>query len=1176
MFRSSRKLLFLSALAVLVCVLGAFGYAQNAQKVQSQVVSADDFNQFSWRWVGPMAFAGRVSGFAVPRGQSQTYYVLMATGGVWKTIDGGIHFEPIFDKPGVSLNMGWMAIAPSKSDVLYLGTGEPMHARASSHGNGVWKSTDAGKTWTNIGLTKSYFIPKIEVDPKNPDIVYVAAEGKLYDNEMDCERGLFKSIDGGKTWTNVFASVAKDRGVGDFVIDPRNSNIVIAAAYKTFRRAWTYMDRHLGNDLYKTTDGGKTWTKLTNGIPQGVAFGRIGLAIYEKNPSIVYARVDEGTIVGFPERDGVANFRVAVAGGRGGGGGGRGGFGVALGTQLLPADFTFAQFQAHKINPEAAALAPKFTPVTGANEAEVVKKFNDLIADKDFISKSGADVAKMMAAARKLYPTNESLLKMLTEVEKVTKKPAAAADSTEAKARQQLVNRSVIEVLYAGAVASLQPVERNGVVYRTDDQGKAWKRMTEYKLPAAVAPAARVEEADDDLDAAAAQSDSVQDARPQAAQAPATAKPATPAPAQGARGARGQAATTPAAANANGSAQVNQTEGGYYGRIIIDSNDAKVVYCGDTNTTVSRDSGKTFQPTGWDGNGKTHVDHRVVWVDPLNSQHILSGNDGGSSETWDGGKHWKQSSTINAQQFYNVFVDNEQPYNIMGGTQDNGAWLGPSQNRNSYGMFSSDWKYLPTGDAFYVVRDWVNPEWVYYESQFGGSSRMNLKNGEVQSLAVRLTPEQVAAGEPALRYQWNAPIVLSPHNPAIVYIANQYVWRSMSNGNTGTFVRISPDLTKADKEKLALAKKTNLQWATVYSFSESPKKPGLYWAGTDDGNVQMSPDGGNSWVNITNQFYDGSGKPKAGVKGDIIPYDRWVKRVVASAFDEKTAYAAFSGYRTHNEDTTWLFVTKDLGKTWTNISGGMNNTIFDVEEDPENANVLYLGTDNGIFVTIDQGKTWSAFSTSMPPMTIRDLVIQKRDREMAIGTYGRGFYVADVGPIKEFKAEVFQANAYLFEPKTTIKWNRFERRGDTLGEMAKADNPPVGSTLYYYLKGDAQKVQITIKDLEGNTVQELTPSSKKGLQKVFWGLNRQLAAGQAGGGQRSAGGQRGGAPAAGAPGAPDAPVVNNPDQPPQAPAGGRGGGRNLVDAGVYKVTLTVDGKEVATKRLTVSPDPMFN
>ena len=460
-----------------------------------------------------------------------------------------------------------------------------------------------------------------------------------------------------------------------------------------------------------------------------------------------------------------------------------------------------------------------------------------------------------------------------------------------------------------------------------------------------------------------------------------------------------------------GSSQVNQTEGGYYGRILIDPNDDKVLYCGDTNVTVSKDSGKTFTVSGWDGTGKTHVDHRVVWVDPLNSNHILSGNDGGTGESWDGGKHFSQKNGISAQQFYDVSVDNERPYNVMGGTQDNGSWIGPSQNRNAYGMFASDWRYVSGGDGFVVVRDWWNPEDLYTESQFGASTRVNLDTGETSQLAARLTPEQVAAGEPALRYQWNAPIVLSPHNPGIVYIASQYVWRSLSRGNPGTFVRISPDLTKANKEKIALSRKTNLQWATVYTFAESPKKPGLYWAGTDDGNVQVSADGGVNWTNITNQFYDAMGKPKAGLKGDLIPYDRWVKRVVPSAFDENTCYAAFSGYRTHSEDKTWLFVTKDLGKTWTDISGGMNNPIFDVEEDPDNANVLYLGTDNGIWVTIDQGKTWTAFTTSQPTMVIRDLAIQKRDREMAIGSYARGFWIADIAPIKDFKPEVFEKAA---------------------------------------------------------------------------------------------------------------------------------------------------------------------
>jgi len=1058
-FKSSRKS-FVCFLMALVWLLGVsfVGYAQSP-------VTTDDFNQFTWRWVGPVTFSGRITEFAVPRGQSQMYYVLTASGGLWKTEDGGIRFEPIFDKYG-NMSMGYMAIAPSNQTILYLGTGEPMHARSSAHGNGMWKSTDAGKTWTNIGLTKSFYIPKVAVDFKNPDIVYVAAEGKLYDNETDCERGLYKSADGGKTWANVFP--LKDRGVADFVLDPRNSDVVIAAAYKTFRRTWTYIDRQPGNNLYKTTDGGKTWKKLTSGLPIDVDLGRTGLTLYEKNPNIIYARLDEEVNLGLAERDGVANFRAA--GGFGGGGGQAG---------LFKEDFTFANFKTYKINPEIAKLAPKFTPLKAENEGDLVKKLNELIQDKDFLTKNSVDVAKLNQAARKIYAKNKDIIASIDEVEKLMKKEAPKPDSTEAKGRAQIINRHVLGILYADALGIQQPVKRSGIIYRTDDQGETWKKMTEYKIT-------------------------------------------------------------------GGSAQVNQTEGGYYGRIIVDQTNDQALICGDTNATISTDGGKTFKVSGWDGNFKTHVDHRGVWMDPLNSSHILSANDGGVSESWDGGKHWSQKATISAQQFYDVSCDNEQPYNVMGGTQDNGCWLGPSQTRNSYGVYGADWTYLPTGDGFYAVRDWWNPEYVYYESQFGGSSRMNLKTGDTVSLTKRTTPEEAAAGVPTQRYQWNAPIVLSPHNPGIVYICSQFVHRSLSRGERGTFQTISPDLTKASKEKIALSRKTNLQYATIYTFAESPKKPGLYWAGTDDGNVQMSPDGGVTWVNITNQFYDAAGKAKKDVKGALIPYDRWVKRVLPSQFDEKTCCVAFNGYRTHNEDKTWLFVTRDLGKTWEDISGNMNNPIYDIEEDPDNANVLYLGTDYGVYVTIDQGKTWANFSSTAPNVIIRDLAIQKRDRDLVVGTYGRGIYTADIGPIKEFKPETFQKDAYLFDVENTIRWNRFERRGETLGEFAKVDNPPIGANIYYYLKAEAKSVKLTIKDLEGNLIQEITASGKKGLQKSFWGLNRQTAAGQPG----QMGGIGGG--------------------------GGRGGrGAAQVDSGIYKVTLNVDGKDIETKKLTVSPDPLF-
>ena len=610
----------LSRLFTLLLALGFVLGAGGAVLAQAQV-TADDLNQLTWRWVGPVNFSGRISEFAVPPGQTTTYYVLAASGGAWKTEDAGTHFEPIFDKYG-NMSMGSLAVAPSNPNILYLGTGEPMHARSSSHGNGVWKSTDAGKTWTHAGLEQSYFINKVQVDPKNPDVVYVAAEGKLYDNAMDCERGFYKTADGGKTWERAWP--LNDRGVGDFVVDPRDFNVVIAQAYKTYRRAWTFIDRQAGNALYKTTDGGKTWKKLTEGLPANAEVGRAGLAVFPKNPNVIYARIDEEVNLGLAERDGVANFRAA--GGFGGGGFGGGG--------MFTETFSFDKFKAFKINPVMAKEAPKFTPIVAADEAELAKKLNELVADKDFLTKSGVDLAKFNAAARKVYAGKKEIIAATNEIDALVKREAPKADSSEAKGRSQVVNRHVLEVLYAGAFRNQEPVKRSGVVYRSDDLGETWKKMTEYKLT-------------------------------------------------------------------GGSGLVNQTEAGYYARIYVDAQNDQTVYCCDTNTTVSNDGGKTFKVTGWDsGAYKLHVDHRALWLDPQNANHIMSGNDGGAGETWDGGKHWSQKATISAQQFYDVSADNEQPYNVMGGTQDNGAWIGPSQNRNTNGVYAADWNYLPTGDGF--------------------------------------------------------------------------------------------------------------------------------------------------------------------------------------------------------------------------------------------------------------------------------------------------------------------------------------------------------------------------------------------------------------------------------------------------------------------------------------------
>ena len=1134
---------------------------------QTGGLTSKDFDQLSWRPIGPWTFSGRITNFAVPSGQSQTYYVLTATGGLWKTVDGGIHFDPLFDKYG-TMSMGYLAIAPSKPEVLYLGTGESINARASYHGKGMFKSTDAGKTWTAIGLDRSFFIPKVEVDPRNPDVVYAAAMGKLYDNAMDCERGLYKTSDGGKTWARVLD--LKDRGVVDFVLDPQNPDVLVAVAYKNVRRTWTFIDRQEGNILYKTVDGGKTWKPLTGGLPAAaVKTGRNGVALYPKNPKVLYARIDEDVNLGLSEAESSALFRE---------------------TGVFEDGYYFNKWKTYKIAPELARQV-KFAPLAADSEKDLAKKLNDLVKDRGFLKTIGLDWTPFLAAARKAYAKSAdktkdyTILDEIGEIEKIVARDAAHKDP------HLEMNRLILLAFFG---ASEGVAVKDGRVAVTD--ASKVKLHADFKEKLTFDPKTVKDEADlvaklgdlavdpefasklkinakgvmtaalkaykdnKDLSAAFKDGEAAAEAYDQAKFRYRTLNGAALRLLYGGALAllepvkkggvvyrsEDQGETWTAMTEykmTGGSDVVNQVEAGYNGRILVDPNDDKVVYAHETRTTVSRDSGKTFKFPNWENRG-VHVDSRAVWVDPLNSKHILNANDGGVSESWDGGEHWSQKETIAAQQFYDVATDDAVPYNVMGGTQDNGCWLGPSRNRNPNGVFPADWLYLPSGDGFYVVRDWWNPDYVYYESQFGSSSRQNLRTGETISLARRNTPEENAAGAPPQRYQWNAPIVLSPHNPGIVFVCSQYVHRSLSRGDKDTWLTVSPDLSKGDRERIELSKKTNLQYATIFTFAESPRKPGLYWAGTDDGNLQVSTDGGCAWTNITARFYDKSGKAKTGVKGARIPYDRWVKRVQPSRHDEKTCYVVYSGYRTHDEDTTYVYVTKDLGATWEDIGGGMSCPASDIEEDPDNPDILYLATDYGLFLTLDRGKTWAKFSTSAPQVIIKDLAVQRRDRDLVIATYGRGIYIADIQPLKEAKPDVLAKDAHLFAVEDAVQWQMFDRRGSDLGETARearAENPPAGAAIYYHIGGAASKVQVTVKDPEGNLIQELGGAAGKGLHRAVWGLNKKV----------------------------------DPDKLEGLSREERGKLMRL-EPGTYLVTLMVDGKEAGVQRVRVKPDPVLD
>ena len=360
---------------------------------------------------------------------------------------------------------------------------------------------------------------------------------------------------------------------------------------------------------------------------------------------------------------------------------------------------------------------------------------------------------------------------------------------------------------------------------------------------------------------------------------------------------------------------------------------------------------------------------------------------------------------------------------------------------------------------------------------------------------------------------------------------------SRTRGEEGTWETISPDLSKNNKERIAQSKLTNLQYATITTFAESPDKPGVYWAGTDDGNLQLSKDGGKTWENITARFYDGNGKPKKEVEGTRIPYDRWVTKVEASAHDLETCYVTYSGYRTHNEDTSYIFASHDFGQTWEDLSAGMMNPVNDIEEDPDNPDVLYLATDYGVFVTVDKGKNWVEMSSSAPDVLILGVAIQERERDLAIGTYGRGFYIADIHPLKEFKKEVLEKDAHLFDIQRVIKWRMLERRGQQYGEFARTTNPPNEAKIYYYLKDKVDKVKFVVQDLEGKEIQKITGSSGKGLQQSTWNLRRNASQAQAG--------QR------------------------------RARQEEELAAGVYKIVFFVDGEEIQTKKLEILEDPIL-
>lgn len=845
----------------------------NANK--NNLLKSETFNGLKFRSIGPALTSGRVVDIAVNPKNSKEYFIAAAAGGVWKTSNGGNTYEPVFEKEG-SFSIGCIAYDPNNTNVIWVGSGENNNQRSASYGDGIYKSTDAGKSWKNVGLKNAEHTGMIKVDPKNSDIVYVAAYGPLWSKGGD--RGIYKTIDGGKTWNKIL-NVSEYTGFNEIHIDPRFSNILYACAHQRNRQGYSFISGGPESNLYKSNDGGLTWDTLSNGLPASDK-GRIGLSISPANPDYLYAII------------------------------------------------------------EAAG--------------------------------------------------------------------------------------------------------KNGGVFRSTDRGSSWSKMSD-----------------------------------------------------------------------------NSTAGNYYGEIFCDPLDINKVFYVDFWVMVSKDGGKTFNKIG---EKYKHVDNHALWIDPKDTDHLLTGCDGGLYETNDFGANWEFKANLPITQFYKVAVDNALPfYNVYGGTQDNNSLGGPSRTINANGITNADWFFTQEGDGFESQVDPEDPNTVYCQSQYGGLGRFDKKTGELMDIK----PIENNNEKP-LRWNWDSPLLISSHKHTRIYFGANKLYKSDDKGNSWTC--ISEDLSRQlDRNKLpmmgkvwsvdAIAKNQSTDfYGQLVTIAESYFDENNLVVGTDDGLIHVTIDGGKTWTKIDN------------IPG--VPKNTYVNQIIASKHDKNVFYAAFNHHR-YGDFKPYIFKSSDGGKTWFPKQGDLpvRGSVYSLEEDHVNPNLLFAGTEFGIFFTLNGGNQWIQLKGGLPTIAIRDIAIQKRENDIVVATFGRGFYILDdYSALRNINADALQKEALILPVKDALMFNEWRKWGAPLkgfqGESFFATpNPSVGAVFTYYLKEDIQTIKekrqaaekekikkgnsvyypsidslrmednqadpylmFTITDESGAVVRKIKAAAKKGLNRLVWDL----------------------------------------------------------------------------------------
>jgi hypothetical protein len=553
----------------------------------------------------------------------------------------------------------------------------------------------------------------------------------------------------------------------------------------------------------------------------------------------------------------------------------------------------------------------------------------------------------------------------------------------------------------------------------------------------------------------------------------------------------------------------------YYSQVRVHPTNPDVVFWSSTPVKYSRDGGKTA------GNSTVglHVDHHAMWFDPADPERIIVGNDGGLGISLDGGGSWEFPNVFAIGQFYNISVDMQVPYRVCGGLQDNGSWCGPSRRRQG-AITNAMWHNVGGGDGFVTQQDWSDPNILYSTSQGGNMGRYDWAAGQRSALrkptwrdnfsawsdSIALvrgdgsrpeTPEmrrriaelrakqQQDSAEHDLRWNWNTPYIISRHNPGTLYFGANRVLKSVKYGDE--MFLISPELSYADPEKLRVALRTTggitpdvtgaETFGTVVSLNESPIRPGLLFAGTDDGRVWLTRNDGGAWEEVTKNFPG-------------LPAGAYVSRIEPSYESEAIFYVTFDDHRRDNY-TPYVYMTRDFGKSFTsiatNLPTGHADFVHVIREDPTNPNLLYVGTDVGVYVSVNRGRSWQRFMTGFPTVPVHDLIVHPRDRELVAGTHGRSIWIVDVAPLQQFTDDVAKAASHLFAPRIAFQYGEPPIGGGSNGhKLFQVPSPTYGADLWYRVGQGTGQARLVIQDAKGDTLTTLTGPGGPGLHRLSW------------------------------------------------------------------------------------------